>query len=142
MYILFVEDDPRVARTVERGLVEAGHRVDLSSDGRAGQARAESAAYDLIVLDVLLPGLDGLAVCRRLRRAGIDTPILMLTARDAIGDRVRGLDAGADDYLVKPFALEELLARVRALGRRGGHVNGEVLRVGDLTLDLAQRTAS
>jgi DNA-binding response OmpR family regulator len=94
-------------------------------------------------LDVLLPGMDGMAVCRELRRQGVTTPVLMLTARDAIGDRVRGLDAGADDYLVKPFALAELLARIRALGRRGdGRLGGEVLTVGDLRLDLEQRQAT
>src|SRR6266516_175857 len=119
MYVLLVEDDPRVARVVERALAEAGHRVDVAHDGAEGLLRAESGAYDLIVLDVLLPELDGIEVARRVRRGRIRTPILMLTARDAVDDRVRGLDAGADDYLTKPFALEELLARVRALGRRG-----------------------
>ncbi len=137
MYLLLVEDDARIARVVERALVEAGHRVDVVHDGHEGCARAESGAYDLILLDVMLPGMDGVAVAQELRRGKVRTPILMLTARDAVADRVRGLDAGADDYLTKPFALEELLARVRALGRRSGEgVEGEQLRVGDLTVDL------
>src|SRR5579863_4880332 len=114
MYILVVEDDPRVARAVARGLAEEGHRVDHAADGLDGLERAETAAYDLIILDVLLPEIDGFTVAKRLRQARVRTPILMLTARDAVADRVRGLDAGADDYLVKPFALAELLARVRA----------------------------
>jgi DNA-binding response OmpR family regulator len=139
MRLLLVEDDPRVARLVERGLTEAGHDVQVAHDGVAALALAESGGYELIVLDVLLPALDGLAVCRRLREQGMRTPILMLTARDAVPDRVRGLDAGADDYLVKPFALEELQARVRALGRRAGDgLDEEILRVGDLTLDVAR----
>lgn len=136
MEILLVEDDGRIARLVERTLVEAGHHVDVAYDGPSGLARAAAEAYDLIVLDILLPGMDGLEVCRRLRRRSIRTPILMLTARDAVPDRVRGLDAGADDYLVKPFALEELHARVRALERRASDGADEALQVGDLTLDL------
>jgi DNA-binding response OmpR family regulator len=142
VYVLLVEDDPRVARVVERALVEARHRVDVAHDGTEGLLRAGSGAYDLVVLDVLLPELNGLDVARRLRRQRVRTPILMLTARDAVADRVRGLDAGADDYLIKPFALEELLARVRAFGRRSAAaLEDDVLRVGDLTLDLAGRAA-
>jgi DNA-binding response OmpR family regulator len=134
--VLLVEDDPRVARVVARALVEADHRVDLVHDGADGIARAEGGAYDLVVLDVMLPGIDGYEVARQLRRQRVRVPILMLTARDAVADRVHGLDAGADDYLTKPFALEELLARVRALGRRGNDgVAEDLLRVGDLTLD-------
>jgi len=141
MYILVVEDDARVARLVARGLTEAGHRVDLAEDGDEGLARAESSAYDLIVLDVMLPQLSGIEVAREVRRAKVKTPILMLTARDAVPDRVLGLDAGADDYLTKPFALEELLARVRALGRRANDSMNEVLQVGDLTLDIQRHEA-
>src|SRR5579884_2227945 len=118
MYLLLVEDDARIARVVERALAEAGHRVDVVHEGLEGLVRAESGAYDLILLDVMLPGMDGIQVAQQLRRAKVRTPILMLTARDAVADRVKGLDAGADDYLTKPFALSELLARLRALLRR------------------------
>jgi DNA-binding response OmpR family regulator len=136
MYLLMVEDDARIARVVERALLEAGHRIDVLHDGLEGLARAEGGAYDLILLDVMLPSMDGVDVARRLRRQKVRTPILMLTARDAVADRVRGLDAGADDYLTKPFALEELLARIRAVGRRGADgLDGDVLRVAGLTLD-------
>lgn len=138
MEILVIEDDARVARLVERALGEAGHQVSVVYDGIAGLGQAEEESCDLIVLDILLPHLDGLEVCRRLRQRQVRTPILMLTARDGVADRVRGLNAGADDYLVKPFALEELLARVRAFERRTGDAASEVLRVGDLTLDPAR----
>ncbi len=142
MDVLLVEDDARVARLIERVLVEADHRVDVAYDGRTGLSQAAAGAYDLIVLDVLLPQMDGLEVCRRLRQRQVRTPILMLTARDTVPDRVRGLDAGADDYLIKPFALEELLARVRVFERRTGEEAGdETLHVGDLTLDLARHEA-
>jgi DNA-binding response OmpR family regulator len=136
VYVLLVEDDARIARVVERALIEAGHRVDVVHDGTEGLVRAEGGGYDLVLLDVMLPGTDGVDVAQQLRRQKVRTPILMLTARDAVADRVRGLDAGADDYLTKPFALEELLARVRAVGRRGLEgLDGDVLRVADLTLD-------
>jgi DNA-binding response OmpR family regulator len=135
MYVLLVEDDPRISRLVERALAEGGHRVDAVHDGDEGLARASTGAYDLVVLDVMLPGMDGFAVAKALRRDKVRTPILMLTARDAVADRVVGLDAGADDYLTKPFALEELLARVRALGRRAADGDNGLLAVGDLTLD-------
>lgn len=142
MDVLIVEDDTRVARLVARALAEAGHRVEVAHDGVAGLERGETGIYDLIVLDVMLPQIDGVEVCRLLRRGGVRSGILMLTARDAVADRVRGLDAGADDYLVKPFALEELLARSRALDRRtNGRADEETLRVGDLTLDLARYEA-
>jgi DNA-binding response OmpR family regulator len=141
MYVLVVEDDPRIARLVARALGDAGHRVDVAEDGPEGLARAESGAYDVIVLDVMLPGMNGFEVARDARSARVTTPILMLTARDAVADRVSGLDAGADDYLIKPFALEELLARVRALGRRAGDGSDQELRVGDLTLDSHRHEA-
>jgi DNA-binding response OmpR family regulator len=117
--VLVVEDDPAISHFVVRGLREEHYRVDLAEDGVTAEQMAGDGSYDAIVLDVLLPGLDGFSLCRRLRGDGVDTPVLMLTARDAVPDRVRGLDAGADDYLVKPFAFDELLARLRALMRRG-----------------------
>jgi DNA-binding response OmpR family regulator len=141
MRILVVEDDARVASFVARALSEEGHTVDVVGDGAAGAAQARRGRYELLVLDWMLPGMDGLSVCRALRGAGVETPILMLTARDDVGERVLGLDAGADDYLVKPFALEELLARVRALGRRGGASAG-LLRAAGLALDPTARTVS
>lgn len=139
MDVLVVEDDPRVARLVSRALGEAGHRVEIADDGVDGLSRAETGVFDVVVLDGMLPQLDGLDVSRQLRKQKVRTPILMLTARDSVSDRVRGLDAGADDYLIKPFALEELLARVRALGRRANeHAEDDVLVGGDLTVDLAR----
>ena len=141
MRVLLVEDDLRIARVVERALVEAGHRVDVANDGLDGLGMAEATPYELLVLDVMLPGMDGLTLARELRRERSRIPILMLTARDAVADRVRGLDAGADDYLPKPFALEELLARVRALGRRAGEPD-QALVVGDLSLDLDRHEAT
>ena len=137
MNILIVEDDGRIAHSIERALLSAGHRADIAADGAAGLEDATSREYDLVLLDVLLPSIDGFSVSRELRRRGVQTPILMLTARDAVGDRVSGLDAGADDYLTKPFATEELLARVRALARRGGVPEGP-LRVADLVLDRSR----
>ena len=134
MHVLLVEDDIRISRVVQRALSEVGHEVDVAHDGADGLARAEETPYDLLVLDVMLPERDGFSIARELRRQRQRTPILMLTARDAVADRVRGLDAGADDYLPRPFALEEFLARVRALGRRTS-ASGETLEVGDLTLD-------
>ena len=139
MRILVVEDENKLAAFVRQALAEEGHAVDVAHDGEAGLGLASTTDYDLLVLDWLLPGRDGLAVCRALRDSGSRLPILMLTARDSVEDRISGLDAGADDYLVKPFALGELLARARALLRRGPAATPLVLRVGDLTLDPATR---
>src|ERR671929_1063754 len=136
MRILVVDDEPAVREAIDRALRLDGYRTELADDGRAALNAIALAPPDAVVLDVLMPEVDGLEVCRRLRAAGDRTPVLVLTARDAIADRVRGLDAGADDYLVKPFALEELLARLRALLRRsGGGERGEVLRFHDVELD-------
>ncbi len=142
MYLLLVEDDPGVARVVTRALVDDGYRVDTVSNGPEALMRGVTEAFDLILLDILLPGMDGLSVCRALRQHQVRTPILMLTARDAVPDRVRGLDAGADDYLSKPFSLVELLARVRALLRRFGNGETNVLQVGDLLLDTSSHSVS
>ena len=133
--ILVVDDDGSIRRMLERTLVADGYVVAGADDGGAALAALEQSVPDLLVLDVGLPGLDGLAVCRRIRNKGLAVPILLLTARDAVPDRVAGLDAGADDYLVKPFAAEELLARVRALLRRGA-VPDEVLAFGDVVLEV------
>ncbi len=139
MRILVVEDEPRLTTVLRRGLQEQGYAVDVASDGEEGLRLAEQEPYDLVLLDVLLPVLDGLTVCRRLRAARNRVPILMLTARDGIDDRVAGLDAGADDYLVKPFAFRELLARVRALLRRDALARDPVLRVADLEVNTVTR---
>jgi two-component system response regulator MprA len=138
--VLVVDDDGPIRRMLERTLAAEGYGVAGAADGGAALAAIERAAPDVLVLDVGLPGLDGLAVCRRLRGKGLALPILLLTARDGVPDRVAGLDAGADDYLVKPFAPEELLARVRALLRRGAEP-GELLVFDDLAFDVAARTA-
>ena len=139
-HVLVVDDDAPVRRMLERTLRADGYDVTVAADGGQALAAAERSAPDLVVLDVGLPGMDGLAVCRRLRANGVTAPILLLTARDAVADRVAGLDAGADDYVIKPVATDELLARLRAHGRRG-RVTSERLAVGDLSLDLASRTA-
>jgi len=135
MRILVVEDEHKLAAVVRRGLEEHGYAVDVAYDGDDALAMAQAEPYDLIVLDIMLPGIDGITVCQRLREARKNMPVLMLTARDTVDDRVAGLDAGADDYLVKPFAFRELLARVRALLRRDGLSRDPILRVGDLELD-------
>ncbi|HMM49527.1 MAG TPA: response regulator transcription factor [Miltoncostaeaceae bacterium] len=140
MRLLVVEDDPKLAALVARGLREEGLACDVAPTGEEALWRAGAVDYGAILLDVMLPVIDGFEVCRRLRAAGVWAPVLMLTARDAIEDRVAGLDGGADDYLVKPFAFDELLARVRALVRRPPAARPAVLSVGDLTLDPATRT--
>lgn len=139
MKILVVEDEERVAQFIQKGLKEEGHAVDVSYDGEDGGFLAEVNDYDLILLDVMLPKKNGINVCREIRARGVVTPVLMLTARDSVEDRVRGLDAGADDYLVKPFAFEELLARVRALLRRRADTKTPTLQLADLELDPITR---
>jgi two-component system OmpR family response regulator len=137
MRVLVVEDEPRMAALVERALREEGAAVDVTASGADAVWMAAATPYEVIVLDVMLPDLDGFAVCARLREQDVWTPVLMLTARDAVADRVAGLDAGADDYLLKPFAVDELLARLRALVRRGAQARPAILQVGDLRLDPA-----
>jgi len=136
MHLLVVEDDRAIAELLRKGLTAERHVVDVVHEGYEGLERAESGVYDAIVLDLMLPGLDGLEIARRLRAEGSNVPVLMLTARDALGDRLRGFDAGADDYLSKPFAFEELLARLRAITRRSGAPpEDDRLVIGDLVLD-------
>jgi two-component system, OmpR family, copper resistance phosphate regulon response regulator CusR len=137
MRVLLVEDDRRLSQSLKMSLMDEGYAVDAAFDGAEGEEFARAVSYDAIILDVMLPVKDGVAVCRSLRARKVNTPILMLTARDAIEDRVRGLDSGADDYLVKPFALHELLARLRALMRRTAAQKSGLLILGDLTLDPA-----
>ncbi|MCC6935549.1 MAG: response regulator transcription factor [Thermomicrobiales bacterium] len=146
--ILIVEDDRAIASAVRRGLAFEGYKVTVAESGGQALNLARDNMPDLVVLDIMIPGIDGLEVCRRLRAAGEEVPILMLTARDEVADRVAGLDAGADDYLVKPFAFEELVARIRALLRRRDRreeeslsLGGEILRYGDLSLDTTTRFA-
>ncbi|MDQ3867346.1 MAG: response regulator transcription factor [Actinomycetota bacterium] len=139
MRILVVEDELKMASLLRRGLFEEGHAPDVARTGEEAVRMARAIEYDAIVLDVMLPGLDGIGVCRVLRASGVWAPILMLTARDGVEDRVAGLDAGADDYLPKPFSFAELLARVRALARRGSAERPAVLVVHDLRLDPATR---
>ena len=143
MHILVVEDEKRLANLVRRALEEEGNVVDVSYDGAEALDMAEGTDYDLLVLDLMLPHVDGLEICRRLRSEGKDTRILMLTARDALEDRVTGLEVGADDYLIKPFSFAELIARVKALSRRQVQAQQEQeLVCGDLVLDLARREAT
>jgi two-component system OmpR family response regulator len=142
MRLLVVEDSPKMAGLLRRGLTEEGYAVDVVPNGVDGVWLATEESFDAIVLDVVLPDIDGFEVCSRLRRANRWAPILMLTARDAVSDRVRGLDAGADDYLTKPFAFEELFARVRSLVRRGPHERSPILEVGNLALDPAEHAVS
>jgi two-component system, OmpR family, response regulator len=140
MRVLIVEDEVKLASLIRRGLREEGLLADVAIKGEDALWMADSTPYDAIVLDVMLPGIDGFETCGRLRAAGVRTPILMLTARDAVEDRIAGLDTGADDYLAKPFDFGELLARLRALARRGPTERPPVLRVGDLELDPARHT--
>ena len=139
MRVLIVEDELRMASLIRRGLVKEGLAADVAASGEDALWMAQAHEYDAIVLDVMLPGVSGFETCRRLRNTGVWAPVLMLTARDSVEDRVEGLDTGADDYLVKPFAFAELLARLRALARRGELERPSVLEVGDLRLDPATR---
>jgi len=136
---VLVEDEAKMAGLLRRGLSEEGHAVDVAADGPDGYAAALTHDYDALVLDLMLPGMSGFEVCKRLREDGVQVPILMLTARAGVGDRICGLDRGAGDYLTKPFHLDELLARLRALARRGPVQRPPVLRAGDLRLDPASR---
>lgn len=142
MKILVVEDEERVAHFIQKGLREEGHAIDLANNGEEGGFLAEVNDYDLIILDLMLPKKNGVSVCKEIRDHGINTPVLMLTARDSVEDRVRGLDAGADDYLIKPFAFDELLARVRALLRRKTDSKAPVLKIADLELNPITRSVS
>jgi len=139
MRILVVEDEPGIAQFIRQGLNEAGYAVDVARNGNAGLDYALATAYDMVVLDVLLPGMDGLTLLKRLRDHGGKVPVLLLTARDGVDDRITGLDSGADDYLTKPFAFGELLARIRALLRRPPLQAGTTLRVADLEMDMVRR---
>jgi two-component system OmpR family response regulator len=141
MRVLVVEDERKLGELLRRGLGEEGYATDLADRGEEALWMAKAVAYDAIVLDVMLPGADGFEICRQMRGNGVWSPVLMLTARDAVDDRVSGLDAGADDYLAKPFAFEELLARLRALTRRAPAERPPVLEVGDLRLDPAAHKA-
>ncbi len=141
MRVLVVEDENRMARVIKRALEEEGHAVDVAVNGADGLWLATENAYGAAIIDVMLPDFDGFEACRRLRAKDVWAPVIMLTARDSVGDRVRGLDAGADDYLVKPFSLLELAARLRALARRGGTPRPALLAEGDLKLDPAARRA-
>lgn len=142
MRVLVVEDEEKIADFVKRGLEEKAYAVDVAYDGQQGHLWAQTVDYDFIILDIMLPRLDGLELCRRLRAEGKTASILLLTAKDAVEDRVAGLDAGADDYLVKPFAFQELLARMRALQRRGNNTyQTAILQIGDLSLNLLTHQA-
>ena len=143
MRLLVVEDDPEISRFLVRGLTEERHVVDLVADGPSAIDMAAAEEYDAVVLDLMLPGASGFDVCRQIRARGVDTPVIMVTARDGVSDRIAGLDCGADDYLVKPFAFEELLARLRALGRRGRtrHLN-HTLEYGPISVDPVAHTVT
>ena len=137
MRILIVEDEKALANNLKRGLSEEGYSADVAYDGEEGGFMAETEPYDLIILDIMLPKVDGFTVLKNIRKQKIKTPVLMLTARDAVSDKIKGLDTGADDYVIKPFDFDELLARVRALLRRKGEVKSAVLDIGDLEIDTA-----
>src|SRR5208283_6015748 len=139
MRVLVVEDERRLAGIIKRGLIEEGYAVDIAFDGEDAQFMAETTSYDVITLDIMLPKKDGISVCKDLRAKKINTPILMLTARDSVEDRVKGLDSGADDYVIKPFAFSELLARIRALLRRESLLKTPKIQVGDLIMDTLTR---
>ncbi|MEZ6142981.1 MAG: response regulator transcription factor [Zavarzinella sp.] len=139
--VLLVEDNRHLLRALQQGLEEEGFAVDVSSDGTDADQKARANAYDVVVLDVMLPGKDGLTLLKGWRSVGVTSPVIMLTARGTLNDKVVGLDAGADDYVTKPFELEELLARIRALIRRGHHVKDPVVKIYDLVLDTSARTA-
>ena len=141
MKILIVEDDPGLSKLLQKATMEAGYNASVESDGLMAWSRIPNEAFDLILLDVMLPGMDGFTFCQKARAAGVATPILIVTAKDAVKDKIEGLDAGADDYIVKPFLIAELLARVRALLRRGSVLLSPVLQVGDLILNPATREA-
>lgn len=142
MRLLIVEDNPRVSAFIRQGFVELGYAVDVVDSGRAAEEQASIEGYDIIILDIMLPDEDGVQVCRNLRRMGVKTPTLMLTALSTVRDKVTAFDAGADDYLTKPFDFDELLARVRALMRRGQSQEGAVLRLEDVELDLGSHKVS
>jgi DNA-binding response OmpR family regulator len=137
MKILIVEDEHLIATSIKKGLEQEHYTVDIAFDGIEGYDMASTGDYDIILLDLMLPGLDGLSICKKLRDEKNNTPILMLTAKSQLEDKIKGLNSGADDYLTKPFAFEELLARIRALSRRPQQATGKVLTVGDLSLDTA-----
>jgi len=140
MKILVIEDEVRIAQNIKKGLVQEGFSVDLAHDGEDGYDLASTEEYSVIILDLMLPGMDGVTVCKKLREAKVYTPILMLTAKGGLADKVLGLNTGADDYLVKPFAFDELLARIKALGRRPRKSTGNILKVKDLELDTINLT--
>lgn len=140
MIVLLVEDHGQLADLTKRALVEDGYVVDIAQNGQAALDMFDINSYDIIVLDVMLPGIDGIAVCQTIRKSDLDIPIIMLTARDGLGDRIKGLDSGADDYLVKPFSFDELSARIRALLRRGKKADATILHAGGLELNPATKT--
>ncbi|HWL94834.1 MAG TPA: response regulator transcription factor [Phycisphaerae bacterium] len=142
MRILLIEDNQKMSRFIRQGLIEQGHAVDVAENGHEGEEIACSQPYDLVILDIMLPDQDGVATCRNMRRRGVKSPVLMLTALSTTGDKVQGLDAGADDYLTKPFEFDELVARIRALLRRGSAQEASVLKFEDLELDLLKRSVT